>query len=219
MDIMHEIIMGNTVVAVGHHHGFEIGPDTMLFESEKYILSQLSPRKKSEWLASQELLFRVAKLPNRAECLYDDFGKPHLKGIDKDISISHSERWCSVIVSDISCGVDIQVYRDTVQRISNRFLSDIELTEIEKKNNKLHYLHVYWGAKECIYKAYGKRKLEFRSHIFITSIDPTQCTAVGEIRYEDIHLTYDIHYRILPEAAWVFCMQHPVPISSHQSRL
>src|SRR4030095_4731921 len=131
MDIMHEIMLGNTVVAVGHHHGFEIGPDTMLFESEKSILSQLSPRKKSEWLASRELLLRVAKLPKGVECLYDNFGKPHLKGIDKDISISHSERWCSVIVSDISCGVDIQVYRETVQRISNRFLSSIELSEIE----------------------------------------------------------------------------------------
>jgi hypothetical protein len=32
MDIMHEIIMGNTVVAVGHHHGFEIGPDTMFLK-------------------------------------------------------------------------------------------------------------------------------------------------------------------------------------------
>ncbi|MGB3080688.1 MAG: 4'-phosphopantetheinyl transferase superfamily protein [Saprospiraceae bacterium] len=207
MEILHQIKSDNTIVAVGRHQGMDIDPDKMMFDREKSILNQLSPRKRSEWLASRELLFRIAKLPERVECLYDDFGKPYLKGINKHISVSHSEEWCSAMVSDKSCGVDIQVYSDTVQRISNRFLSASELGEIENVKNKLHFLHLYWGAKECMYKAYGKRKLEFRSHIYVHSINVELCTAVGEIKYEDIHLLYDIHYRILPEAAWVFCLQ------------
>lgn len=209
MEILHEIKSENTIIAVGRHQGMDIDPEKMMFERERSILNQLSPRKRSEWLASRELLFRIAQLPERVECLYDDFGKPYLKGIHKQISVSHSEEWCSAMVSDRSCGVDIQVYTDTVQRISNRFLSQDELGEIGKVKNKLHFLHLYWGAKECMYKAYGKRKLEFRSHIFVRTINTAQCTAVGEIKYEDIHLLYDIHYRILPEAAWVFCLQRP----------
>ncbi len=209
MDILHQINLENTKVAVGHHKGHDIDPDKMLFEKEKYILSQLSPRKRSEWLASRELLFKIASLPERAECLYDDFGKPYLKGIDKNISVSHSELWCAAMVSDKPCGVDIQIYTDTVLRISNRFLSEEESREIQKAKNKIHSLHLYWGAKECMYKAYGKRKLEFRSHIFVHSINTGQHTAMGEIRYEDLHLYYDIHFRILPEAAWVFCLQRP----------
>ncbi|MEP6795352.1 MAG: 4'-phosphopantetheinyl transferase superfamily protein [Saprospiraceae bacterium] len=216
MEILHQIKLENTIVAVGRHQGMDIAPDKIMFDQEKSILNQLSPRKKSEWLASRELLFRIAKLPERVECLYDDFGKPYLKGINNHISVSHSEEWCSAMMSDKSCGVDIQVYSDTVQRISNRFLSEQELTEISKVKNKLHFLHLYWGAKECMYKAYGKRKLEFRSHIYVRSIHTEHCTAVGEIRYEDIHLLYDIHYRILPEAAWVFCLQRSAHDSADQ---
>ena len=217
MDILYQINLENSIVAVGHHQGYDLDPTKMLFEKEMIILQQLSPRKRSEWLASRELLFTIASLPERVECLYDDFGKPYLKGIDKHISVSHSGLWCAAMVSDRSCGVDIQMYTDTVKRISNRFLSEDELNEIQKKRNKIHFLHVYWGAKECMYKAYGKRKLEFRSHIFLRSVDIESGMALGEIRYEGIHLSYDIHFRILPEAAWVFCLQRDSGLSFSQS--
>lgn len=219
MDMLHKIILGNTTVAVGHHRGNDIDPEKMLFEKEMIILNQLSPRKRSEWLASRELLFQIARLPERAECLYDDFGKPYLKDTDKLISVSHSELWCAAMISNRSCGVDIQVFTSTVERIANRFLSENELADIGLRGNKNHYLHVYWGAKECIYKAYGRRKLEFKSHIHIYAINAKQGTALGEIRYEDIHLSYDIHYRFLPETAWVFCIQRPGPAASIDGRM
>ena len=207
MEIMHQITLGKSVVAVGHHHGKEVDLSKHEFENEAAILQELSPRKQSEWLASRELLFRIASLPKRVECLYDDFGKPYLRGNDKLISVSHSEKWAAAMVSDRSCGVDIQVYTKTVERIANRFLSEEEMNAKSEIKNKLHHLHLLWGAKECMYKAYGKKRLEFRKHIYIPSINTGQCTAVGEIRYEEIHLLYNIHYRILPEAAWVFCIE------------
>ncbi|MEO6130259.1 MAG: 4'-phosphopantetheinyl transferase superfamily protein [Saprospiraceae bacterium] len=219
MNILHKIILGNTTVAVGHHTGNDIDPEKMLFEKEMIILQQLSPRKRSEWLASRELLFQIARLPERAECLYDDFGKPYLKDTDKLISVSHSELWCAAMISNRSCGVDVQTYTSTVERIANRFLSGTELADIGLQSNKNHYLHVYWGAKECMYKAYGKRRLEFKSHIYIHAVHAEQGTALGEIRYEDLHLTYDIHYRILPETAWVFCIQRPDSTDSADSRM
>jgi phosphopantetheinyl transferase len=149
----------------------------------------------------------IAGLPERVQCLYDDFGKPFLKDIDKHVSVSHSELWCAAMVSDTPCGVDIQVYSETVQRIADRFLTPEDLVIIQKFRNTLPYYHLFWGAKECIYKAYGKRKLGFREHIFITSINPEQGVGLGEIRYVDIHLSYDIYFRMLPEVAWVFCVQ------------
>lgn len=210
VNIMHKIEIGNTVVAAGHHDISDIDPKTSLFEKEEDILQKLSPRKKSEWLGSREILFRISKLPQRAECLYDDFGKPFLSGIDKQISVSHSGPWASAMICDRVCGVDIQVYSQTIERIAPKFLSDTELAETNIFPSKLHHLHLLWGAKECIYKAYGKKKLEFREHIHIDSIDLSSATANGELQYEDIHLFYEIHYRLLPEAAWVFCIQRPV---------
>ena len=206
MDIMHRINLEDTTVAVGHHQGFDIDPNTMMFEGERDIILQLSPRKKSEWLASRELLFRIADLPHRVECLYDDFGKPYLKGVHQSISVAHSENWCTAMISPRSCGVDIQIYSKTVERIAERFLHENELNKTASMQNKLHQLHLLWGAKECIYKAYGKRKLEFRRDIHITSIDPATHSGKGEIRFEGIHLLYDLHYRVLPESMWVFCI-------------
>lgn len=217
MDIMHRIHFQNSKVAIGYHTGLDIDPNKMIFERERVILDQLSPRKRSEWLASRELLFRIANLPERVECRYDDFGKPFLLGIDQHISVSHSGPWASAMISDRPCGVDIQVYSHTVERISNRFLSGDESELTRQIQNRLHQLHFLWGAKECMYKAYGKKKLEFRQHIFIKSLDLANCRGAGEIIFENIHLRYEIHFRLLPEAAWVFCLLLPDTGSGHTS--
>ncbi len=205
--MMHRLEFGSTTVAVGHHTGFDIHPDRIMFEGEKTIIHELSPRKRSEWLASRELLFMIAGLPERVECLYDDFGKPILRGSDKHISVSHSSDWCAAMISDRSCGVDIQIYSKTVERIAGKFLSKDEINHTQQLTNRLHHLHLLWGAKECMYKAYGRRKLEFRQHIFITTLNVETCTGVGEIRYEDIRLVFDLYYRMLPESAWVICVE------------
>jgi phosphopantetheinyl transferase len=208
MDILEKITVGRTIVAVGHHQGKHEVREEDLQEDELGIVRQLSPRKRSEWLASRELLFKIAGLPERVQCLYDDFGKPYLKGIKKHISISHSELWCAAMISERPCGVDVQVYSDTVRRISERFLTPEDVAEVQKVENPIHALHLFWGAKECLYKAYGKRKLGFKEHIFISSLDYEIGQGLGEIRYEGIHLSYDIYFRFLPEVAWVFCMEH-----------
>lgn len=213
LDILHKISFDATVVAAGHHPGHDIIREEDWREDERVILRDLSPRKRSEWLASRDLLFSIAGLPERVECLYDDFGKPYLKGIDKHISVSHSDLWCAAMISQVPCGIDIQLYSDTVRRISNRFLSSSDMEDAERHPRNHAFLHILWGAKECIYKAYGKKKLGFREHIFISGIDWEAQNGFGEILYEGIHLQYDIQFRLLPEAAWVFCTQRPdVPL-------
>ena len=209
MDLIQKISFDHTIVALGHHQGKQDMKDREIKEQEAVILSGLSPRKRAEWIASRELLFQIADLPPAVQCLYDDFGKPILIGSSKQISVSHSELWCAAMVSDISCGVDIQVYSDTVRRIADRFLDKKDLDKVNASNDSLSLLHILWGAKECMYKAYGKRKLGFREHIFIPSLDKAHGRGVGEIRYEGLLLLYDIYFRLLPEVAWVFCVQRP----------
>lgn len=211
MDVLDKLIIGSTISAVGHLQGRHEMDESLLHQDEIAIVRALSPRKRSEWMASRALLYTIAELPERARCLYDDFGKPYLVGTDKHISVSHSELWCAAMVSDLPCGVDIQVYSDTVRRIADRFLTPADLLLVDQSENPLHSLHLLWGAKECIYKAYGKRKLGFRENIFITSIDPSTGKGLGEINYEGIHLSYEIYYRMLPEVAWVSCIQLAAP--------
>lgn len=205
MQKIHQIEFPHGVVALAFHEGDQTGDPAGILAEDHLILEKLSPRKRREWISSRELLFRISGLPERVSCIYDDFGKPFLPNIPSHISVSHSGQWAAAMISKLSCGVDIQVYSETVQRIADRFLSHAELDIVAKSKNQLHCLHVLWGAKECMYKAYGKKKLEFKSHIHINSLDMQKLTATGEIRYENIHLSYEIHFRLLPEAAWVFC--------------
>jgi 4'-phosphopantetheinyl transferase len=209
MDILHKISFDHSVVAAGHHHGrYEI-EEANIHEDEQALLRELSPRKRSEWLASRQLLYKIAGLPERVQCLYDDFGKPYLKGVNKFISVSHSELWCAAMVSDVPCGVDIQLFSNTVRRIASRFLTSVDLEKAEEQPNPTEYLHVLWGAKECLYKAYGKKKLGFRENIIIPSVEWEHNKGSGEIIYEGIHLSYDIQFRILSDVAWVFCVERP----------
>lgn len=205
---MHRLEIPVTTVAVGHHMHVHAYLDEHLTDAERLLIDPLSARKKKEWLASRELLYQISGNANRLVCVYDDFGKPVLLGSHRHISISHSELWCAAMISDRPCGVDIQQYSTTVERIASRFLDASELASVKALSNPLHQLHLLWGAKECLYKAYGKKKLGFRENIHITSIDPHTGTAKGIVNYEDLHLSYEIHYRMLPEVAWVCCLQH-----------
>lgn len=219
LKIIDKIDLGHSVVAVGHHTGqYEI-QESVLHKDEHELLMGLSPRKRTEWLASRDLLYQIAGLPERVQCLYDDFGKPYLKDVDKFISVSHSALWCAAMISELPCGVDIQVYTDTVTRISDRFLTPDDMVKADKHTNPIAFMHVLWGAKECLYKAYGKRKIGFKEHIFIPFLDWESNKGSGEIIYEDIHLSYDIQFRLLPEAAWVYCFERPGSTSSTNWKL
>ena len=207
MDVMHQIRLSGTTIAVGHHMHVRAYLDEHLTAPERELIAPLSPRKRKEWLASRDLLYQISGNANRLVCVYDDFGKPVLQGSKQHISISHSELWCAAMISDRPCGVDIQAYSKTIERIAGRFLDANEFQQVTDLTNPLHQLHLLWGAKECLYKAYGKKKLGFRENIHITSINAGTGTATGSVEYDDIHLSYEIHFRMLPEVAWVFCIQ------------
>ena len=208
MELMHKIGIPGGTVAAGHHSGEREVLEQEWNEAEWNILSYLSPRKQKEWMASRELLFTIAGPASRAECLYDDFGKPYLRHSPRHISVSHSGLWCAAMIHDRPCGVDVQSYSPTLRRIAERFLTTADLDWVKHHQHAEGALHVLWGAKECLYKAYGKKKLGFREHIFISAIDWGAQSAVGEIKFEGIHLHYEIHFRLLPEVAWVYCTQH-----------
>lgn len=208
-----------SAAAAGHHDGRKDYTDMPLHAEDFALLSRLSPRKRQEWLASRDLLYRIAGLSPQVRCMYDDFGKPYLEGIPRHISVSHSGRWCAAMISDQPCGIDIQEYSDTVHRIRERFLTSAEIQQAERASRPLHHLHLLWGAKECMYKAYGKRNLGFREHIHISFLDIEAGCGHGEIRYENLLLPYDLFFRMLPEAAWVGCLEHPVQFHHDHHRM
>jgi phosphopantetheinyl transferase len=136
-----------------------------------------SEKKKKEWLGVRLLLGEIFKRqPFNLE--YDDQGKPFLSDPFYNISISHSGKYVCVLVDQHKkVGVDIQVFKPNIEKGIALFMSEKELQDC-LGNMDSKRLHVYWGAKEAIYKFYGLKKTNIKTDIYIS---PFEINATGSL--------------------------------------
>ncbi len=138
-----------------------------LSSKEKAQIAGLRGKRKLEWLASRYLLHLMSGRAVRGACIKDEFGKPHLENSDYHISFSHSSDLVTVIASPFVVGIDIQHFVGKIDRIAHKFMNENEKKSLTA-GSELAHLHVYWGAKEAIYKGYGRKQLDFRQNIIIS---------------------------------------------------
>jgi phosphopantetheinyl transferase len=129
-----------------------------------------------------------------ADLIYDEFGKPHLHD-GKFISITHSFTFAAIVVSENNpVGIDIEMQRDKILKIARKFTPIQEYKTIANHHALVSKLTIVWGAKESLYKIYGKKKLLFLHHIYIEDFRFADGKTTGEIRYEDYYSQHDIHF-------------------------
>ncbi len=110
---------------------------------------------------------------------YTQYNKPYLEGNNSHISISHSHDKLVIIANTKeSTGVDVELVRDKVKNIQHKFLSE---NEIIFANENTEVLTILWAAKECIYKAYGLKEVDFKKHIFIENFKVENSNFFGRI--------------------------------------
>ena len=91
-------------------------------------------------------------------------------------------------------GIDIEMQRDKIVRIAHKFTPLQEYKTIANHNALVSKLTIVWGAKESLYKIYGKKKLLFLHHIYIEDFRFAAGQTTGEIRYEDYYSQHKIHF-------------------------
>ena len=129
-----------------------------------------------------------------ADLIYDEFGKPHLKN-GKFISITHSFTFTAIIVSDkFHVGIDIEKQREKILKIAHKFTPFEEYKTIANVDALISKLTIVWGAKESLYKIYGKKKLLFLHHIYIEDFKFSDEKTTGEIRYNGENTAYNISF-------------------------
>lgn len=138
----------------------------ILHDQEAREIRQLKDRKRQEWFCSRYLLHLLSDRKIRGACLKDEHGKPFIEGSSYCISMSHSHERIAVIASSQRVGIDIQIKVDKIARIADKFLSSKERDSIPSAHF-LDFLHFFWGAKESLYKIYGKKELDFKKHILV----------------------------------------------------
>lgn len=144
------------------------------------------------FLSIRHLLKKVGL--NDADLVYDEFGKPHLKN-GRYISITHSFTFTGIIISDeVPVGIDIEKQRDKILKIAHKFTPFQEYKTIANVDALISKLTIVWGAKESLYKIYGKKKLRFLEHIYIEDFKFEEEKTTGEIRYKDETESYFIQF-------------------------
>ena len=178
-----------------------------LSDKEDAFIAKIKGHRRLEWLAGRWAMHVLSGREKRGACLKDEFGKPYLENSAYDISISHSRDYVAVMAGPKSVGVDIQKMVTKITRLAPKFLRDVEMENLSDK--AFEEMHVYWGAKECLYKAYGRRQLDFRQHI---AVEPFEFSAaggelIGRVKKEDFDQRYDLKYRLVKDFVLVYGME------------
>ena len=156
-----------------------------------------NPRKRLEWLASRALLKQMITESGLtyAGITKDEFGKPYLRDLSHQISISNSYPFVAVqIHPEKVVGVDLEQPRPKLFTVMRRVLTDREWND---GANNLRKLCIYWCGKEALYKIYGKRSLIFNEQVLIKPFALGQSgtiegTIKGDSGEQNILLNYAI---------------------------
>ena len=128
------------------------------------------------------------------DLFYDKFGKPFLKD-GKHISITHSFTFSGIIISkQTPVGIDIEKQRDKIVKIAPKFTPITKYKSLANYNTLVRKLTVVWGAKESLYKIYGKKKLLFLHHIYIDDFLLDDKNTTGEIQFNGTTTPYQINF-------------------------
>lgn len=178
-----------------------------LTETELTRYTSIKGNLQIEWLASRYLLHILSGRNKRGLLLKDEYGKPFLQNSTHEISLSHSNNMAAVIASPIVCGIDIQLIVDKIERIAPKFMNEAEFDSLDE--NQILHMHLYWGAKECLYKSYGKRKLEFKSHILIDpfTLEGDEGAFTGTVKKGEFCERYQLYFKRYDKYVLVYSTQ------------
>ena len=166
--------------------GLDFDGEKLLSSNELSYLSTVKlEKRKKEFIASHSLLRMIRREIlgfENEEMFYNEYGKPSLTHLEFDFSISHTEGFVALLISDIpnvKIGVDIQKKFSNIKaekRVEERFLKnkeflllksgEIDLTARVYSNGKLDTVELaekkkedflyFWTRLEAILKMSGE---------------------------------------------------------------
>lgn len=177
----------------------------LLSPKEDKFIGDMKGRRRIEWLSGRWALHVLSGREERGALYKDEHGKPFLENSAYDISISHSREYIAVMAGPKEVGIDIQKMVPKITRLAPKFLRKEEM-DFLGEHTSYEEMHIYWGAKECLYKAYGRRQLDFREHISVEPFrfDPAGGELLGRVKKNDFDESYWLVYRMIEDFVLVY---------------
>ncbi|MFK7951647.1 MAG: 4'-phosphopantetheinyl transferase superfamily protein [Ekhidna sp.] len=153
--------------------------------------AELAPVRQAEWIIGRVLVKSLCDsfgLDYQGISKYDN-GKPFLENSYANISISHSFPIAAAMIHlKKPCGIDMERPREKHQLVQMKFLHKSEM----KYKDDLEKLCTIWGAKEVIYKIFGRRFLSLKNEIKVEFMSDQ--ILKGHILKEGHEDTHTVHY-------------------------
>jgi 4'-phosphopantetheinyl transferase len=138
---------------------------------------------------------------------YDEFGKPHLHG-EKHISITHSHNFSAIIISDETVGIDIELQRDKITRIADKFCdSEFQFLDLDS-DEYIKKLTVIWGVKEAIFKIRNEKGISFKNHIRVCDFDLESEQTTAELHFNNLVKDFNIHFEEIEGFTLVYAFEN-----------
>ena len=147
---------------------------------------------KSESLRKQKYAVRAlldAMFEEKVYLSHHDNGKPYIENCVTNISITHTEKYVAMILSDnYEVGIDIESLARDFSAVEKKALSEDEIDDLDEDSGRNEQLAIYWCAKEAICKMLGQYHVNF-GELEATFIDKDGY----EEDYELSYMTFDNH--------------------------
>lgn len=135
---------------------------------------------------------------NDFDLYYDEFGKPHIKPQgcsikDIEISISHSNDFSAIAISDQKVGLDLEQIKEKALKIASRFM-DVSHLENLTEEEKIKKATVVWGIKESIFKIKNEKGISFPNHIFEDDFSFEDKKATATLKFNDKEEKFKIQF-------------------------
>lgn len=160
--------------------------------------------RKVEWLSVRVLLNEITG--KSCKIVYNEDRKPFLHDNSYNISISHSYRLTSVLLSKTKkVGIDLEFMSHRIQKISHKFINCDEVVSTDPSTESLH-LYVHWCAKEALYKICDKKNINFKSNLTVRPFFLESKGLITGIHHdENINDEYPMNYIIQDNYVIVYC--------------
>jgi len=160
--------------------------------------------RKVEWLSVRALLNKM--VGPSVKIYYNGNRKPYLTDATYNISISHSHKLTSVIISRKKrVGIDLEHMTQKISKLANKFLTFEEESFLTGWGQR-YRTYLYWCAKEALYKICDKQGINFRNHILIEPFE-LDCEGIinGAVKTETIDEKFRLNYFRYQDYSIVWC--------------
>ncbi len=145
---------------------------------------------------------------------YDESGKPHLNpnslhNEPVEVSITHSFHFSAIIISDQKAGIDIEMQREKIIRIGDKFVDyEFHFLKPEKAQEYIRKLTVIWGVKESIFKIRNEKGISFKDNIQVNTFETNDLKTTAILEFENIKQQFSIYFEEIENFTLVYAFEN-----------